>query len=166
MPHSSADTQTAHKVDEADLATFTQLLGYGPLDNGMLASDLSLRRKAGKILGQILIKLRKANPNLTFQFWTLTQDRGNTSDRQPVIDRKGMQSLADQMFRKLELSSFSVLELQGIGNHPRKGDGRTIMTHLHAMSWTDQPFDHKAVMKSLNEGTVWQNSLESGRGLG
>ena len=148
-----------HNLDEPDRIILRRLLGYGPLDNVMLASDTELRRMAGVFLAEALIRLKQETPDLHFSFWTFTNDRGNTSDREPTIDLRGLHSLVDQVFRRLKLPSFSVAELQGLGNHPRQGSGRTIMAHVHAITWSTRPLDCKGIMEGYNSTTVWRNSL-------
>lgn len=148
-----------HKLEEPDRVILRRMLGHGPLDNALLASDGELRRVAGVFLGEALVKLKRASPDLYFHFWTFISDRGNTSDRQPVVDLKGMHSLVDQVFRKRKLPSISVAELQGLGNYPRKGNGRTIMNGIHAITWSDQRLDCKAIMSSFNESAVWSCKL-------
>ena len=127
--------------------------------NIKLASDLNLRRKGGEYLGDALIEFAKNNPGRSFYLFTFTHDIGNTSDREPVIELKAMQSRMDVVFRQYGLSSFSVIEMQGIGNHPAEGRGRTIMVHGHACVWSDQSFDHKQAMGDLNSSSAWANEL-------
>jgi hypothetical protein len=148
-----------HNLNEPDRIILRRLLGYGPLDNVMLGSDTELRRMAGVFLAEALIKLKQETPDLHFSFWTFTNDRGNTSDREPTIDLRGLHSMVDQVFRRLKLPSFSVAELQGLGNHPRQGSGRTIMAHVHAITWSTRPFDCRAIKEGYNSATVWRNSL-------
>ena len=70
-----------------------------------------------------------------------------------------MHSLVDQVFRRLNLSSFSVDEIQGIGNHPRKGDGRIVMNGVHAVTWSAEKLDCEAIMASFKGSAVWTCSL-------
>jgi hypothetical protein len=149
----------SHSAEEADLAMFKDALGYGRLCDTLLASDLKLRRKSATFLGAALERLREDNPNLSFQFWTFIHERGNTSDREPVIDLKFLQALTDKTMRELKLNSIGVVESQGLGNHPRKGDGRTIMTHPHVISWTTDALDLRKVEKALNEKSAWRTEL-------
>ena len=144
-----------HKLHEADRIILRYMLGYGQLANNMWASDVELRRMAGVMLGDLLVKLKRANPGLYFYFWTFINDRGNTSDRQPVIDLKTMHSLVDQVFRKLKLSSFSVDELQGIGNYPRHGKGRTLMDGIHGITWSAEPLDCTGIIASYDASAAW-----------
>ena len=149
----------SHKLEEADRVVLRRMIGHGPLDNSLLASDAELRRVAGVFLGEALVKLKKAIPGLHFYFWTFINDRGNTSDRQPVVDLKGMHSLVDQVFRKHKLASFSVDEFQGLGNYPRLGKGRTIMNGVHAITWSHEQLECEAIMESLNASAVWTCAL-------
>jgi hypothetical protein len=148
-----------HKVGESDLEIFRYLTGWGNLTNSMLASDLTLRNQAGKILAETLWSFKCANPGVTFHFWTFVHDKGNTSDRTPAIELKAIQSLVDKVFRRYGIDGIQVFEIQGLGNHPQKGEGRTIMNHVHAVSWSLQSFDHLSVMREINASPVWQNSL-------
>lgn len=149
----------SHLASAADMSMFAEALGYGRLCNSMLASDLHLRRKSGQFLGQELERLRSENPELQFQFWTFTHERGNTSDRQPIIDLKFLRSLTDRTVRGLHLDGVHVTEVQGLGNHPRKGAGRTIMAHGHGVYWSSDPSDLAAVERTLNESDSWSNEL-------
>ncbi|MDC0886221.1 hypothetical protein OAS19_00305 [Altererythrobacter sp.] len=149
----------SHSAGEADLAMFKDALGYGRVCDTLLASDLTLRRKSAIFLGAALERLREENPNLSFQFWTFIHERGNTSDREPRIDLKFLQVLMDKTMRDLKLNSIGVIESQGLGNHPREGNGRTIMTHPHAISWSANDMDYAKVAKALNEKGPWRNEL-------
>lgn len=149
----------SHSASESDISMFKDALGYGRLCNSMLASDLRLRRKSGEFLGRALERLRSENPDLEFQFWTFTHDRGNTSDREPTIDLKFLRSLTDRTLRGLQLSGIYVIEVQGLGNYPRKGDGRTIMVHVHAITWSNDPPDLGMIEGQLNESDQWRNDM-------
>lgn len=150
---------TKHHGSESDFGVFADMLGYGRLTNTMLASNLPLRTKAIHFLGQALERLRQEDENLNFQFWTLLHTRGNMSDRTPKIDLKFLHSQADKTFRKLKLGSVQVVELQGLGNYPRKGNGRTIMGHIHAVTWTTADFDIGTATAELRKSKLWQNDL-------
>ena len=150
---------TSLKITGEDRAFLGQVLGYGPLSNIMLASDVELRRKASKILADLLVKLYQDCPNLNFYLVTFTHDRGNTSDRGPTVDLKGILQLVDQALRKLKLNCLYVLEVQGLGNFPREGKGRTIMTHVHGVVWTDANLNCENIIGDLNANSVWVNSL-------
>lgn len=149
----------SHSAPEADLNMFKDALGYGRLCNSMLASDLRLRQKSGQFLGQALERLRSDNPELEFQFWTFTHDRGNTSDREPIIDLKFFRGLTDRTMRGLRLDGIHVTEVQGLGNHPRKGAGRMIMVHGHGITWSSSPPDLAAVEADLNASDECDNTL-------
>ena len=149
-----------HKAPASDVSAFGDMLGYGRLTNAMLACDLPLRRRASKVLGQGLEKLRKSDENLDFQFWTLLHERGNTSDREPIIDLKCLRSMADNLFRKLGLNAIYVIELQGLGNYPQKGEGRTLMAHVHAITWSNAEFNLLATLSEIRRKKVWPCNLE------
>ena len=148
-----------HKVSADDREIFRDLLGYGRLTDSLLASDLRLRRKGGKILGEILERFRAENPQLAFYFWTMTHTRGLTSDRYPKIELKFLRSIVDRTFRKLGVSGVYIVEIQGVGNYPREGKGRTIMVHVHAITWTSAVFDLAVVENDLNANGVWLNEM-------
>jgi hypothetical protein len=150
---------TSHSASDADLGMFKDALGYGRLCNTLLASDLKIRRKSAKFLGKALERLRSENPKLSFQFWTLIHERGNTPDRGPTIDLKFLRSLTDKTLRTFGLDGIYVVESQGLGNHPRKGEGRTIMTHVHAVTWSSNPPDSSEVERELNGDSAWHNDL-------
>lgn len=151
----------SHSATASDVSMFRDALGYGRLCNTMLASDLPLRRKSTEFLGTALERLRSDNPDLSFRFWTLIHARGNTSDREPVVDLKFLRSLTDKTLRKLGLDGIYVVESQGIGNYPREGKGRTIMTHAHVIEWSTDPLDVAQVERELNEDSAWHNDLDA-----
>lgn len=148
-----------HRVGENDVEILRSITGWGDLTNSMLASDLALRRKIGKFLAEALWSHKRRNPDLAFHFWTFVHEKGNTSDRSPTIELKAMQGLVDKVFRRHSLDAIQVFEIQGLGNYPQRGEGRTIMSHIHALTWTHGAFDHRSVMKEINVMTAWQNSL-------
>lgn len=149
----------SHRMPDGDEQITLSLLGYGNLTNTMLASDLRSRRQSTKILGQTLEKLRDENPDLNFYFLTFTHDIGNTIDREPIIRLKALQKMVDKTLRKLKLHGISVVEIQGVGNFPAKGEGRLIMLHAHAIAWTNENFDADAAMDRIKLGTTWTNVL-------
>jgi hypothetical protein len=144
-----------HKMCEDDRQLLRQMLGYVQPTNSMLACDLTLRRRAGKNFGDILVAVRKEDPSLHFYFWTIIHTIGNTSDRQPEINIKGMQSLADKAFRRFNMDSLSVFEIQGLTNYPQRGEGRILMAHIHGVSWTRGRFDHEAAMELYRSSPAW-----------
>ncbi|GGD59268.1 hypothetical protein GRI62_00860 [Erythrobacter arachoides] len=148
-----------HKAPKPDMAMFDEALGYGRLCNSLLASDLTLRKKSGEFLGSALEKLKLSNPELKFQFWTFTHDRGHTSDREPTIDIKFLRASADKVLRNLGLAGIYVVEVQGLGNHSLEGEGRMIMVHIHAITWSVDPPDLVMVERELNASKHWHNGL-------
>lgn len=148
-----------HKGSRLDVETFGELLGYGRLTNTMPASNLPLRRKGAKFLGTALEQLRKDEPELSFQFWTLIHTRGHTSDREPKIDLAFFRSATDKTFRRLGLNAIYVIELQGLGNHPQKGEGRMIMVHVHAITWLEGELNFNSATAEIAKSKVWQNDL-------
>ncbi|GAB5351626.1 hypothetical protein [Qipengyuania sp. 483] len=151
----------SQSASSSDVTKFRDALGYGRCCNTMLASDLSVRRKAAKFFGRALESLRKENPKLRFHFWTFIHDRGNTSDRTPVLDLKFISGLTDRTLRAQKLDGIFVIEFQGLGNHPRAGKGRTIMTHSHALTWTNTQFDAEQVEIRLNRNNTSCSNLEA-----
>lgn len=149
----------SHHMSDDDEQVTLALLGYGNLANVMSASDLRLRRQSSKFLGQALEKIRAENPDIIFYWLTFTHDLGNTSDREPVIRLKPFQALIDKTLRKWSLHGISVIEMQGVGNFPGKGEGRQIMLHAHVIAWTEGMFDPKAAMEGANDGPTWTNAL-------
>lgn len=154
-------SKTLNIKDGDSIEIFKRVLGLGILNDYMFASDIGLRRKSTKILTKLLIDLFVREPELNFYFVTFTHDIGNTSDRSPQINVKKFQKMVDQALRKLKLSSIYVFELQGLGNHPRGGYGRTIMLHSHGVIWSKDELDCEEFMHNLNSGPVWLNSLNS-----
>jgi hypothetical protein len=144
-----------HKMCQTDREVLRQILGYTKPTNSVLASDLTLRRRAGKEFGDMLVAMRKGDRSLQFYFWTIIHDNGNTSDRNPIIDIKGLQSIADRIFRRYEMDSLSVLEIQGLTNWPQGGEGRTLMAHIHGVSWTQKPLNCNAVRTFYKENQSW-----------
>jgi hypothetical protein len=151
----------SHGAPKVDMDMFGEALGYGSLTNTMLASDLQLRRKSTSFLGKALEALWHENPDLDFHFWTLIHERGHSSDREPVVDLKFLRGLADRTFRNYDLSGIYVVEAQGLGNRPAKGEqeGRTIMVHVHAITWSAGGFDMAAAENELNSNDAWQNGM-------
>ncbi len=150
-----------HKLGQADRNIFNDILGRGRLTNAMLASDLKLRCRATKILSKLLIELHLQKPDLNFYLLTFTNDFANTSDRRPIIEISKMHRSIDPVLRKLKLDSLSVLEIQGVGNYPRKGKGRLLMLHGHAIAWTERSLDCDDIMNDLNSSPSWVNSFDA-----
>lgn len=149
----------SHSAPESDIEIFKDALGYGRLCDSILASDILMRRRGCRFLGRALERLRSENTDLHFQFWTFTHDRGHTSDRHPIIDLRFLRGLVDRTLRKLKLNGVYVIEIQGLGNHPVKGAGRTLMTHAHAVTWALDPPDLSIMKKSLNADGDWSNEF-------
>jgi len=149
----------SHAAPEEDMAMFADMLGSGRHSSTMLASDLELRRKSSSFLGQALEALRFENPGLQFHFWTLIHARGNTSDREPKVELKFLRSLVDRTLRSCDLDGLYILETQGLGNHPRNGEGRTIMVHAHAITWSTARFDAARVERELSRSDAWRSGV-------
>ena len=151
----------SHKASAADRSLFKDGLGYGRVCNTLLASDLWVRRKSSKFIGTALERIRSENPILDFYFWTFTHERGHTSDRTPIVDLKYMRGAIDRTLRAQDLNSLTVIEFQGLGNHPGQGAGRTIMTHGHSITWSSASLDYQKVEKQLNDSEHWKSDLGS-----
>lgn len=149
----------SHNASNADRQLFKDALGLGRLSNSMLASDIHLRRKSYQFLSQALLRMKRERPHLKFWFWTFTHSRGHTSDRDPVIDLKFIKSSTDKVLRKASLDGIYVVEVQGLGNEPRNGKGRTLMTHSHALTWSTDRHDFSSLEAKLNRSKEWENGL-------
>lgn len=151
----------SHAAPATDMKMFGEVLGYGRLCSTLLASDLNLRRKCAKYLGRALERMRKADPELKFQFWTFLHQRGHSSDRQPTIDLKFIRASVDKTLRKLGLDGIYVIEIQGLGNYSTHGEGRLVMTHAHALTWSHESLDLCSVEDRLNASDQWVNDLDA-----
>lgn len=149
----------SHNASDADRQQFRDALGMGRLSDSMLASDLHLRGKSRQFLSQALLRMKRERPDLEFWFWTFTHSRGLTSDRDPVIDLKFIKSSTDKVLRKAGLDGIYVVEVQGLGNEPRNGKGRTLMTHSHALTWSIDKPDLSSLEAKLNRSKEWENGL-------
>tara|TARA_Y100000815_G_scaffold271865_1_gene299388 strand:- start:27 stop:962 length:936 start_codon:yes stop_codon:yes gene_type:complete len=145
-----------HKMPEAHIQKIKNYLGLGQLTENLWASDLKLRGKFAEFLGEEIESLRDMSPELNFQFWTLLPTNGNTSDREPIIDLKTIRSAVDRTFRTNGLNGIYVIEVQGLGNHPNGGKGRTLMTHVHAITWKDVFIDLAPLQRKVAAMSCWK----------
>lgn len=126
-----------------------------------LASDLNARKLSAISMRNETIRHWRSYHAKGYKFYlvTLIANRANTSDREPVVDMGFLSRRLRVVTKKLNAQGIGVIEVQAIMNHPRKGKGRTLMFNAHAIIWTDEPLDVKAVNDRFNAMRGWKAVL-------
>lgn len=135
------------KPSKYKAGTFSRLVGDRPMDGEILHSDLKARRKLAHLVQKEIASLRAANPRLRFFHATLLSDDGVISDRSPYLALDSLRGKADKSIRALDCHGISVVEIQALTNWPQKGEGRTLLAHVHALIWYDPAVQRRDVSK-------------------
>lgn len=151
----------SHRLPKSEGQKFADILGEGRVCDTILASDVRARAKCAAFLGLALERLRQSEEDLHFYFWTVITPRGQTSDRIPEIDLKSMRASMDKLLRKYDQGGVFVVETQGLGNYPRQGAGRSLLTAAHAITWSVRPIEIEAIEAHYANSADWVNILEA-----
>lgn len=150
------------RITPRDAQVLRFLSGSTPVGPRPLLSDLRARREASYLLIELLSchwSLNRFQPGQTYLFLTFIDDMGNTSDRRPEVNLGALKGKIDKATRRMGLNGIAMIENQAITNYPRKGGGRTLMFHAHAVAWTTDPaLAHRTAME-INRSTSWNNSF-------
>lgn len=145
--------------DDPAIARILALLGVEDRSALLLSSDLKALSEVSDYLAKLMLEMRTQFPDRRMFHLTLLDDSGNTSDRAPVIDIRGLQAKAGRALRSIGLEGLVVVEVHPLANYPQGGDGRTLMFHIHAIAWTDEPFDPDEAEALLIGGSGWKCSM-------
>jgi len=121
--------------DEADRDRFSALLGTTPLGGQLRLSDLLARYAFAKFVIDELQHLNQVSDDLDFYHLTLLAEEGDMSDREPLFALRLLKRKADKAMRKAGLDGIYVIEVQPLMNWPQKGEGRTLLAHVHVLGW-------------------------------
>lgn len=149
----------AHKLPKSEMQKFADILGEGRVCDTILASDVRARVKCAAFLGSVLERLKSNDEHLHFYFWTVITPKGQTSDRLPEIDLKSMRASMDKLLRKYDQGGVFVVETQGLGNYPRRGAGRSLLTAAHAITWSVRPIDIERIEAHYSNSADCTNEL-------
>ena len=149
----------SHKLPRSEMQKFADILGEGRVCDTILASDVQARAQCMAFLGSALERLKEKDKHLHFYFWTVITPKGQTSDRFPEIQLKAERSATDKLLRKYDQDGVYLVETQGLGNFPRKGQGRSILTAPHAISWSQSAINIDEIERHYAESPDWQNAL-------
>lgn len=149
----------SHKLPTSEMQMFADILGEGRVCDTILASDLQARSECMVFLGSALERFREKEKHLHFYFWTVITQKGQTSDRLPEIHLKAGRSATDKLLRKYDQDGVYLVETQGLGNFPRKGQGRSILTASHSVSWSPNQLNIDEIEGHYASNADWQNAL-------
>lgn len=123
---------------DEDRRRFQALCGLLPMEGPLRHSDLIAHFYLAKYVAREVRDLRRVSPDLNFYFLTLLADEGIMSDRKPRFARRFLAGKADKAMRKAGLEGLFVVEVQALMNWPGKGNGRTLLGHVHILGWKHQ----------------------------
>ncbi|MEO9623196.1 MAG: hypothetical protein ABJF09_08865 [Qipengyuania citrea] len=122
--------------DSSDRKRFKALMGHLPLNGPLRMSDLRARQKFADLVATEVRKLSEQPTDRSFYHLTLLADEGVMSDRSPKLCLKLLKQKAHRALRKVGIDGVFVVEVQPLINWPQKGEGRTLLAHVHALCWT------------------------------
>lgn len=123
------------KLDRIEAAVSRRLV-----PDQLLASSPRVRRRGHAAASRLLEaewvrQMRQDEPAKWFSL-TLLDSRFNTLEYVPSINLRALKARFDRAIRSTGLDAFCVVEVQALSNVPRRGDGGTLMFHVHAIAWT------------------------------
>ena len=131
----------------AIIAALFGKLGFTSVPN---AADLILKFALMRMLVRIMTKLQESwLPTTQAYFVTLLMDAGSTSDRMPTPDIDVLISSAMKALKRVGLHGIIFVEVHPLMNHPRGGEGRTLLWHCHIIAWTNEPIDIGAATRTI-----------------
>lgn len=120
---------------DEDRARFLGLLGRAPMEGPLRLSDLIAHFHLAMYLAQEVRHLDQVSDDLDFYHLTLLADEGMMSDRTPSFALRLLKGKANRAMRMAGLEGFYVVEVQPLMNWPQKGEGRTLLGHVHLLGW-------------------------------
>ena len=125
---------------------FDAMLGRGSLrPANPCASNLRLRLLLSSHLRKVFAEQRSLYPHRRYFLVTLINDCWLTYDREPYI---WLGSMRQTIPAVMNLGSFdgwyATIEFQML-DETRRGLGRIIMGHVHALAWSDEPIFHPLI---------------------
>ncbi|MES2699069.1 MAG: hypothetical protein V4647_05625 [Pseudomonadota bacterium] len=133
------------KPDADDKLRFKALLGKHPIAGGLRMSDLAARKVFADSIVDEVTQFEKEASNRSFYHITLLADEGIMSDRTPKFCLRLLKQKAHRALRRAELQGVFVVEIQPLLNWPQKGEGRTLLAHIHALVWIESGSDGDSV---------------------
>ena len=146
-------------LDPEQTAIVNALLGHEGHSALLLCSDLEARAEASDCFCRLFIEQSEANPGRRYYFFTFTDECGFVSDRTTMVDVASIMKKAGRALRALKVNAVAVLEVHPLANYPGGGAGRTLLFHVHAIGWSDEPFDPEEAELTLHTGGAWKNPL-------
>lgn len=120
---------------DEDRERFHGLLGRAPLDGPLRLSDLVAHYHFAMEVAKEVRHLHQVSDDLDFYHLTLLADEGMMSDRSPSFALRLLKGKANRAMRMAGLEGFYVVEVQALMNWPQKGEGRTLLGHVHVLGW-------------------------------
>ncbi len=122
-------------------------LGFTSVPN---AADLILKFALMRMLVRIVTELQASwLPTTQAYFVTFIMDAGSTSDRMPTPDIDMLISSAMKALKRVGLHGIIFVEVHPLMNHPRGGEGRTLLWHCHIIAWAHEPVDIGAATRTI-----------------
>ena len=121
--------------DKQDRMRFKALMGRAPMEGPLRLSDMYANFQFAEFVAGQVRNLRMIGDTLDFYHLTLLADEGNMSDRAPKFPLRTLTGKADKALRSAGLDGIFRIEVQALINWPRKGNGRTLLGHVHAVVW-------------------------------
>lgn len=131
--------------------------------DSLLWSDMRARAKASNTLLKIMSDHWASHKDelLNYYFVTLIDDSGVTSDRFPEARIKHLKEKAVRSLRDTPFDAIAMVEKHPVMNYPRKGKGRTLLYHIHAVAWTKSNIDPVDLAKDITEKGSWSCSFNA-----
>ena len=127
------------KPSEKDASRMRALMGDGPMNGQIRASDLSAHLRYALYIAKEVRELARVSDHLRFYHITLLADEGFMSERTPKFMKRKLVSRANRAMAKAGLDGIYVIENQVRTGYPAGGKGKSILAHVHILAW--KPLD-------------------------
>lgn len=137
------------------------VLGKAGCTCTMSMADFAAKEEATRLLIRAVRRLRKvrwAQGRRDFYLVTLIDPGGYVSDRSPYVSLEAIRGKARKALKALGMNAIAAIEVHPVVNFPRRGRGRTLMYHVHAIAWPVEVF-RKESRRKLNRSRAWRGPL-------
>ena len=149
------------KLSRFDWKRMNALFGLRAYDGPIRASDLAAARKLTDIYIDVVDRLATRKPELRWFHVTLLCDEAIVNERASHLALKRLKAKAYQTLASLQLNAVVCIDVNSVPNYPQQGEGGSFLFHIHALCFTDQPFNLKNARKKLTASKSWTCSLDA-----
>lgn len=145
----------SRKVSKIDRKRLEALLGLRAYQGAIKASDLAAARRLSREYVNVIHAYHKSVPGLRWFHITLLADEFILSERTPRLMLKRLKGKTYKAIREIGLDGVACVEINPLPNHPQRGKGGSLLSHVHVLGFTERPFDLPSARKKLAASRSW-----------